>query len=143
MKYKNSLLILSLVVAGCMLSRPAHAQDHTAAIAAADTAHFSVNKAEGWQLFNSYMAARTGDSVLLELILQHAHTIDWKQEQLVGKIKTGSFQPKTDRAIPFLLAGSSYALRIDKNGKCYLRLAAGALPPAGPVVIPLAVKFKK
>jgi hypothetical protein len=122
-----------------------HAQDNQTALAVADTSNFSRNANGGWQLYNSYIAAQTvgGDSVRVELILEHENNINWAQEQYVGKIKISSLLPGTEKTMPFSLAGSNYQLRIDTNGKCYLKLASGAAPFDSAVILPFTVIYKK
>lgn len=119
------------------------AQNDSAAIAAADTTNFSVNSAGGWQLFNSYVAAYNTDSVQLELIIQHANNIDWNQEQYAGKVKTTALIPAQEQTISFSLITNQYLLRIDVQGKCYLRLFSGSAPADDPAVIPVKVIYKK
>ena len=125
------------------ISVTSHAQNNGAALAAADTTNFSKNTEGGWNLYNSYMSPVGGDSVRLELILQQSNTISWQDEQYVGKIKEATFRPAEERVIPFLLGGNNYDLRIQHNGKCYLKLASGPVPDSYPVVIPIAVNYKK
>ena len=69
-----------------MLPKDGHAQDNSKAFAAADSSRFSPNKNGGWKLFNSFVNIYQKDSAQVELILQHDGIIDWKQEQMIGKI---------------------------------------------------------
>jgi hypothetical protein len=119
------------------------AQDNSAALAAADTTNFSVNGINGWQLFNSYVANYGADSVHLEIIVQHANNLNWGQEQYVGKIKPVALIPAQDQIVSFSLLTNQYRLRIDPEGKCYLRLFTGAAPPDDPAVIPVNATYKK
>jgi len=142
---KRTIIIATFFI--CMIicfliPKNVHAQDHSKAIAAADSSRFSPNKKEGWQLFNSFINSFQKDSAQLELILQHDGTIDWKQEQLVGKIKSQALQPNTTQTLPFKLLNESYALRIDNKGKCYLKFVNGFVPTANPFIIPLIVNYK-
>jgi hypothetical protein len=118
------------------------AQNHSRALATADTTNFSVNQRNGWQLFNSYVAPVRADSVIIELIVQHDRTIDWKQEHLVGRIKPTNLLPKNSQTLPFNLIYDTYQLRVEPNGKCYLRLAKGAIPDGDPVIIPVRAVYK-
>lgn len=118
------------------------AQDHNKAIAAADSSRFSPNKKDGWKLFNSFVSNYQKDSAQVELILQHDGAIDWKQEQLVGKIKPQSLQPSNSQTVTFKLLNENYSLRIDINGKCYLKFINGIIPTANPFIIPLKVNYK-
>lgn len=119
-----------------------YSQDHTAAMAKADTTGFSTNKTDGWKIFNSYAAAYK-DSVQLEIILQHNNTINWKEEQMVGKIKTTGLIPPKEQVAVFNLMMTNYSLRIDTKGKCYLTLTSGPVPQEDPVIIPVRVFYKK
>jgi hypothetical protein len=119
-----------------------HAQDNQAALAAADTSNFSKNADGGWQLYNSYVAEQSADSVRLELVLQHDNNINWTQEQYVGKIKNSSLRPSQEKILSFSLEGINYQLRIDTNGKCYLKVVSGAAPVGNPVFIPFTLIYK-
>jgi len=118
------------------------AQIHSRALATADTTNFSINKRSGWKLFNSYVAPVKTDSVIIELIVQHDLTIDWRQEQLVGRIKSSNLLPKTSQTVSFKLMFDIYQLRVEPNGRCYLRLASGSLPDGDPVILPIRAKYK-
>jgi hypothetical protein len=137
---KPIFIIALTLLTGCGL----FAQDHSKALAAADTTNFTVNRKDGWQLYNSCLTPVSADSVMIELIVQHSRDINWGQEQQVGKIKPESFFPKAGQTLVFKLLDDAWQLRVDKNGKCYLRLASGSLPDeADPVVIPVRAVYKK
>ncbi len=143
---KQYTIFKKIIVAGIIILSTvmtSTAQDNSAALAAADSSHFSVNYVDGWQLFNSYVAAYAADSVQLEIIIQHNNTIDWTQEQYVGKVKTASFVPHVAQSLSFNLITAYYILRIDTQGKCYLRLSSGAAPAVNPAIIPVNVIYKK
>ncbi len=143
MRYKiffNSFF--SMIMLCLVLHNNLYAQDHSKALAAADTSRFSPNKKDSWQLFNSFVSNYQKDSAQVELILQHDGTIDWKQEQLVGKIKYQPLQPSAAQTLPFKLLNESYSLRIDDKGKCYLKFINGFIPTANPFIIPLKVNYK-
>jgi len=118
------------------------AQNHSRALATADTTNFSVNQRNGWQLFNSYVTPVKTDSVIVEIIVQHDRIIDWTQEQLVGRIKSTSMLPKTSQTVSFNLIENVYQLRVEPNGQCYLRLATGTLPDGDPVIVPVRAVYK-
>ncbi len=122
---------------------PSFSQDHAAALAAADSVNFSINRGDGWKLFNSYAAVYKKDSVQLEIILQHNNTINWKQEQSIGKVKTAGLVPQKEQTTVFNLMMTNYSLRIDTKGKCYLSLTSGPVPQENPVIIPVRVFYKK
>ncbi|MCX6207170.1 MAG: hypothetical protein NTZ19_13080 [Bacteroidetes bacterium] len=134
--------IFSSMILCFALPQNVQAQDHSKAIAAADSSRFSPNKKDGWQLFNSFVSKYQKDSAQVELILQHDGTIDWKQEQLVGKIKFQPLQPGSTQSLPFKLLNETYSLRIDDKGKCYLKFVNGIMPSANPFIIPLKVNYK-
>ncbi len=118
------------------------AQDHSAAMDKADTVNFSVNKSDGWQLFNSYVSPYKTDSAQLELIVQHNNNINWSVDQYVGKIKESSLRPQTTRLVSFKLLNSVYRMKIETSGKCQLSFVSGSLPPGNPIIIPLKVYYK-
>ncbi len=118
------------------------AQDHSKAIAAADTSYFSPNKNDGWQLFNSYISTYQKDSAQLEVIIQHSNTINWRQEQYIGRIKHQVLQPRRGQSLLFNLLSDIYKLRIEDNGKCYLSFVTGSLPVNNLVVIPVKIFYK-
>jgi hypothetical protein len=110
--------------------------------ASADSSYIAVNKKAGWQFFSSYLAPIKADSVIIEMVVQHDRTIDWKQDQLIGHIKQDSMFPKTSQVISFMLMFDEYLLRVEPSGKCYLRLAKGAIPDGDPVILPIRAKYK-
>jgi hypothetical protein len=132
------------IIISAMISISAMSQDRALALAAADSSNFSVNSKEGWLLYNSCLTSLKSDSILLELILQHDRNISWESEQLVGKIKTSSYFPRYGQTVGFNLLLNNYKLRIDNNGKCFLRLDVGSLPDdADSVIIPVRAYYKK
>jgi len=118
-------------------------KDIALARATADSSYFSVNKRAGWGLFSSYVAPVNTDSVIIEMIVQHDRTIDWKQEQCVGRIKSNSLLPAASQTVSFRLIDNVYQLRVEPNGRCYLRLTYGSLPDADPVIIPVRAVYKR
>jgi len=110
--------------------------------ASADSSYIAVNKKAGWQFFSSYLAPIKADSVMIEMVVQHDRAIDWKQDQLIGRIKQDSMFPKTSQAISFMLMFDEYLLRVESNGRCYLRLTKGAIPDGDPVILPIRAKYK-
>ena len=112
-------------------------------LASADSSYIAVNKRAGWQFLTSYLTPIKSDSVMIEMIVQHDKTIDWTQEQLVGRIKSISMLPKISQTVLFNLIENVYQLRIEPNGKCYLRLATGTLPDVDPVIIPIRATYRR
>ena len=110
--------------------------------ASADSSTIAVNTKAGWQFFSSYLTPINADCVMIEMIVQHDRTIDWTQEQLVGRIKSTSMLPKTSQTVSFNLISDQYQLRVEPNGRCYLRLATGTLPDGDPVIIPVRALYK-
>lgn len=110
--------------------------------ASADSSYIAVNKKGDWQFLASYLTTVKTDSVMIEMIVQHDRTIDWTQEQLVGRIKSTSLLPKASQTVSFSLIFDVYQLRVEPNGRCYLRLASGSLPDGDPVIIPIRAKYK-
>jgi len=137
----NKLILLVAILLTCNMTF-AQKQPKALALATADTTNFSVNSRAGWQLYNSYVAPIKQDSVTIEMIIQHDRTIDWKQEQLIGHIKSGNLLPKTGQTLSFRLITDVYQLRIEPSGRCYLRLATGSLAAGDPVIIPVRGLYK-
>ena len=111
--------------------------------ASADSSYIAVNKKAGWQFFSSYLTPVKADSVMIEMVVQHDRTSDWNQEQLVGRIKSTSMLPKVSQTVSFSLISDVYQLRVEPNGRCYLRLVSGSLPDSDPVILPVRAKYKK
>jgi len=110
--------------------------------ASADSSYIAVNKKSGWQFFSSYLTPVKADSVMIEMVVQHDRTSDWNQEQLVGRIKSTSMLPKVSQTVSFSLISDLYQLRVEPNGRCYLRLVSGSLPVGDPVILPIRAKYK-
>jgi hypothetical protein len=109
-----------------------------------DSSYIAVNKQAGWQSVISHLTLVKTDSVLLELVVRHDRTsIDWKQEQPVGRIKQRDLLPKTEQIVLFKLIRNIYRLRIEPNGRCFIRLEAGILPKGDQVIIPVRGIYKK
>ena len=139
--FYNSL-VACLIFISIGVTKQGNAQDHSKAIAAADSSSFSPNKKDGWQLYNSFFNSISKDSAQIELILQHNGNIDWRLEQQVGKIRYKVLQPNKEQQILFKLLNESYALRIDDKGRCYLKFIKGIMPSNNPFIIPLQVNYK-
>ncbi len=142
MKFRKIFIFCISLCIGLGISDVAFSQNDAAALAAADTSRFSPNGTEGWQLFNSYVAPTSHDSATLELIIRHANNIDTAKEQLVGAIKDLSLIPSQEQSISFNLLTDNYILRINTDGRCYLRFVNGDVPPNDPFVIPLKIFYK-
>lgn len=140
MKFK---IILCFLLSFSGYAYQANAQvQHDEAIAKADSSSFAINKTGGWKLFNSYMAKIIPDSVQFELIIQHANNINWREEQYIGRVKKRSLSPKAGKMLFFSLINCTYRLRVDDDGKCYIKLEAGVLPINDPVILPFKVFYK-
>ena len=139
---KTKIFTLAIVLFVC-LGRFAQTKSDILAHATADSSRVAVNKKAGWQQYASYLTPVGTDSVMLETVVQHNKTgLVMSQEQLIGQIKQNKFRPKTVHNLSFSLLSNSYSLRIEPNGKCYLKLLAGTLPDSDPVVIPVRVLYK-
>jgi hypothetical protein len=137
---KIARIIITMFIIQAVTITAAHSQnDNSAAIAAADSSHFSVNLAGGWQLFNSFAEPLHADSVQVELILQQNGLINWQADQFVGTIKPASLKPVSARNIVYSLMQDKYLIRVEPDGKCFLHLTAGSPPQSSPAV--LFVKF--
>jgi hypothetical protein len=112
--------------------------------ASADSSYIAVNKKAGWQFLTSYLTPVKTDSVMIEMIVKHdKKTIVWTQDQLVGRIKSINLLPTFEQTLTFSLINNNYKLRIEPNGRCYLRLSSGLLPNADPVIIPVRAVYKR
>jgi len=138
----NKFIFLIAILLTCNIAL-AQKQPKALALATADSTNFSVNSRAGWQLFNSYVVPINTDSATIEIIIQHDRTIDFTQEQLVGYIKRKESFPKANQNVSFSLISDVYQLRIDPNGRCYLRLTTGSLPDGDPVIIPVRAVYKR
>ena len=139
----NKIIYFTLLLFFCSASEKGSAQNNAAAIAHADTTGFSCNGNGGWQLYNSYVAAKGADSVQVEIILQHSNNIALTMEQYVGKIKLSALRPAAERTAFFYITGNRYYLRVNNDGKCYLRFMSGALPGGEPLILPVKITYKK
>ena len=136
---KIAIASISLLICSANFS-----QGHKKALAAADSSNFSVNNKEGWKLYNSRLIPISTDSIMIGLILQHDRSVDLTLEQKIGIIKSRNFFPATNQIISFTLLTGTYQLRVDKNGKCFLRLVSGSLSSdADNVIIPIRAVYKK
>jgi hypothetical protein len=144
MKHKKLIKsVLTVLLPVLFMAKSAVAQNHDAILANADSSHFSINKKDGWQLYNSYVTPYHSDSVQLELVIRQSNTIDWNAEQYVGKIKGAGLFPGTAQTLSFYLIQVEYALRVETNGKCYLRLVKGNPAGTDPAMVPVQVFYKK
>lgn len=145
MKIFSSKYLFSafLVPISCLASFSTCAQQNDSlATAHADTTQFSPNRTGEWILFNSYLSTEPTDSVAFEVIVRHdRNSINWREDQYIGHIKTESIFPQQGQSISYFLLQDQYNIRIDIDGKCYLRLVDGNLPPYDPVTIPVQIKY--
>lgn len=124
------------------------AQDYSKIIAKAivkspaDSSYIAVNNRAGWQSLVSCLTSLKSDSVLLELVVKHDRTINMRQEHLVGRIKPTAMLPKTGQTISFYLISSIYQLRVEPDGRCYLRFECGTLPTGNQVIVPIRAIYK-
>jgi hypothetical protein len=109
----------------------------------ADTSGFSPNERGRWFIYNSYLAPLGKDSAIIEVVIRHDKNIDWNQFQLIGRIKERRFVPKDQQVIRFLLVLDGYQLKIDIEGRCFVRLDSGQLPAQDPVILPFRVNYRK
>jgi zona occludens toxin (predicted ATPase) len=143
MKKIYFLLALVLLTFGEVI-----AQDNSAilnkamAAATADSSFIAVNKKAGWRFLASYITPMATDSAMIEMVVRHDKSIDWTQEQPVGRIKRTHFLPATGQTLMFSVMDCRYQLRIEPNGRCYLRLYAGTLPDDDPLIVPVRAVYK-
>jgi hypothetical protein len=117
--------------------------NQAAALAAADSTHFSINTQGGWLLYNSYAASYKADSLQLQLIIQNSNTINLSNEQYIGKIKTASLRPQTEQILFFMMLDKQFYLRVKKDGKCNLKQVSGPVFTDDPLTILVSIFFKK
>lgn len=121
-----------------------HIKDEVLTRATADSSYFAINKQAGWQQYSCHIAPiNTTDSVMIEMIIQHDKSIDWKLEQYIGKIKSTNLLPKSSQLLMFDLLTNIYKLRIEPNGNCYIHLFSGSLPDSDPIIIPIRFRYKQ
>jgi hypothetical protein len=141
---KKIIFILAIL---CSISSSLFSQNTKESVmakATADSSSFVINTKAGWLQYCSSVNALPSDSVMLETVVQHSKIgIDWTQEQCIGKVKSNNLRPSKSQTASFNLLISSYQVRIEPNGKCYLRLASGDLPDSDPVIIPIRAVYKK
>ncbi|MDP4269359.1 MAG: hypothetical protein Q8909_04450 [Bacteroidota bacterium] len=142
MKMKTKIYIAAITLLVCV-GGFAQTKSEVLAKGTADSTRFAINKKAGWQQYASYLTPVAPDSVMLETVLQHDKTIDWTQEQYIGKIKAAVMMPKASRTASFNLLSNTYQLRVEPNGKCYLQLTSGSLPDGDPAIVPVRVVYKK
>lgn len=141
-KILNTTWLICSMLLALTSTQQLKAQDHSKAMAAADSSKFSPNKKDGWQLYNAFFNSISKDSAQIELILQHVGSIDWRLEQQVGKIKEKVLQPNKEQQLHFKLLNESYVIRIDDKGRCFLKFMNGIMPTSNPFIIPLQVNYK-
>jgi hypothetical protein len=145
----NSLKKYLLIVLILLSFGEVVAQDNSIILAkaftsgSAESSYIVVNKKASWQFLTSYLTPIKSDSVMIEMIVQHDKTAEWNQEQLVEHIRLASMLPKRSRTVSFNLIENVYQLRIEPNGKCYLRLDTGSLLDTDPVIIPVRATYKR
>ena len=141
---KSIIIILAFLFTICSSTFSQNTKESVLAKATSDSSSFVINVKGGWQQYGSSVVPISTDRILLETIVQHIKTgIDWTLEQYIGKIKSNSSRPSKSQTASFDLLRNNYELRIEANGKCYIRLASGNLPDSNPVIIPIRVVFKK
>ena len=141
---KKIVLIATILTLICSNMFSQITKESVLAKATADSSSFVININEGWKQYGSSIGILPSDSIMLETIVQHANTaIDWSQEQFIGKVKSNSLRPIKDQTVTFDLLSSIYQIRIEHNGKCYLRLASGNVPDEDPVILPIRAVYKK
>ncbi len=112
---------------------------------AADTTSFASNTGGGWSILSCYFNQSTPDSMQFELLLKQNNALDFRVEQFIGTISNAAFRPvQAQNNLLFnLLFNSRWRVRVLPNGRCFLRLTQGIMPPGSPVFFPLKVKYKK
>lgn len=142
-KKSMTYIITVLLILQLGFIQKSYAQrDDSMAMSKADTLRFFANTKEDWNLFNSYLTQATPDSVSFEVIIQQAKTINWKTEQYFGKIKDKKLLPVKEQNIVYHLLNDSYAIRIEEEGKCYIKFLDGLPPSNTPTVLPIKINYK-
>ena len=108
----------------------------------ADTSKFVPNRQNAWSLYTSYVSTRGRDSVVLEATVSHSRDADWSQYQLFGAIRDKKLWPPDAVEARSMLLTDVYDIRVDKDGRCFIKLSAGQLPSTDPVVLPIRITFK-
>ena len=144
-KKSMTYFIAALLIIQFGSSQQSYAQrerDDSVAMTKADTSRFFANTKADWKLFNSYVTQYTPDSVSLEVIIQQSKVINWKTEQSFGKIKDKKLLPLKEQNIVYYLLNDSYAIRIETEGKCYIKFLDGVPPSAAPTILPIKINYK-
>ena len=91
----------------------------------------------------SHLTVLKQDSVLFELVVGWPQVeTDLTHEQLVGRIKLRSMLPEKAQTVAFRFMRSEYSLRIEPNGKCFIKLVKGTPPKSDQQVIPIRAKYR-
>lgn len=108
-----------------------------------DTTAFTVNTAEGWGLYNSYID-NIGDSIQFEMILYRNNpgTYNWNANSDAGTIDS-AYAPSSTRIIEYLQLPRSWRITIKPNGNCSFKLLDGPEPQGSPFILPVQTRFKK
>lgn len=134
--------IIAISICLLIINSAAKAQD-SLAIAAADTTHFSINSASGWELFNSYFELRGADSCDIEMVFQHSNNIDWSAYHQIGSLKTNAYKPTGDQILSFNMGQRSYFFKIDSQGNCWIKKENGNAHDQDKVVLAFRHAYKK
>lgn len=134
------IIIIALLIAGCSISA-AQSRAKVFEAGSADTTYIAVNKHGGWQFISPYLTPVGKDSVMIEMIVQHDRTIDWKQKHLVGRITRRNMLPVNEQESDFSLVTSQFRIYIMTDGRCYLQQVLGKLPDDDPLAIPVRAVY--
>lgn len=135
-----AVLVSILIITGFVPSRKTQ---HTLRMANTDSVSFSPNSDDGWSTLSYYLHQEVDDSVDFELVIQHANNINWGEEQWIGTLSGANYIPVSEQYAAYsLLPGDNWNMHITADGKCFLNLIEGSLPPGDPIIIPLKVRYK-
>ena len=118
-------------------------QNDSIARATADTTNFSINIENGWKIYNSYVNVNENDSVDLELIIEHENPYNWTVDYFFGRIKMTDAHPISNRVLLCDLINRKFQIRVEQNGKCYIRQISGPIPTDLSFVLPIKVVYNK
>jgi len=112
------------------------------ALANADTTHFQSARSANWLMYNSHVHLDSAGQVSFLAIVRHSRTgITWNEFQQIGTLKSPEMRPVVARLVDVMLLTDHYQVRVDPDGRVFLKLFSGQLPLGDPIVLPLEFTF--
>jgi hypothetical protein len=103
---------------------------------------FESNIDSGWTTINPYLHRFHEDSVTLELLVTKSSICEWGEYQLIGKIMEPIGRPKDNQVIQYqLLFDKVYLLKVDEEGKFFIKQESGNYNYSYPFTFPIKIKY--